>query len=482
SDDDGNTWPHMFMQHRDIETMFNPEGPLAFNIFRIHIFPVSPYFPEAIDHILDGTYLDGLMMPSNAFYTQFVQMVNNFGGYVVAAPWTPPVPEWKHNNHLYGTGTSNLRREFYGAYAAYLRNWAQEMANREAPLFAISLQNEPTFPANYYGMLWTQQEHRDFLAYYGDVIIRANDGAGVPGFGGGRPGRVMLQGGTPHNDVTWNNAALNHPVARRNLEIVGYHTYGAWNVRYPLALDSFPRRETWMMEKNVNAHAAGGAMNDSTWNMIWVVMNEIHHVIAHNDSSVYTWWYLKRFYSMIGEGAFGTTNGAILPRGYGMGHFSRFLTDTVRLDAYFQGGLANAIGGGAGRLLPGVIQNSPGEAGIRAVAGMRTSNPTTDVELGLGFGSDELDERFGGLKVLEDSVSVLLSDSRVATDVQGQSSTIRVLMPAGFTADSAHGMISASTGQRHAPVLVTLEADGASAIVELPVNSMISLRFHGEWD
>jgi len=476
-DEHGQTRPEMYMQMRDIETMFDPEGQLAFNVFRIHLFPAP------IEDVLTGRYAP-FMMPSNSHLLDFINRVNDFGGYVVAAPWTAPFPHWKHNNSLTGSGFryraggySHLRREYYRAYAEYLRDWAQEMADRGAPIHAVSIQNEPTYDPDYYAMLWTAEQQREFMAEYGHIITAANNGAGVPGRGGGRAGRVRLMGGSPHNNVHWNNAALNDPRAREHLEIVAYHTYGDWGTRSAPALDAHPRRETWMMEKNVNSASIGQHERDATWDMVWIVMNEIHHVIAHNESSVYTWWYLKRFYSMVGEGAFGTANGAILPRGYGMGHFSRFLSDTVRVEASIRGH-PNAIGG-AGHLPPGTPQPAPGlfvgspsgpgpgfagGGGIRALAGIRTASPETWQEM-------ELKER-------EDMVSALLFDSR--TMAPRQSSDMRVELPPGFVATSAYGIIS-DANRRHAPALVVLAQDGTSAFVNLPSNSMLSLRFRGEW-
>ena len=78
-DDFGQTRPEMYMQMRDIKTMFDPEGQLAFNIFRIHVFPAP------IEDVLTGRYAP-FMQPSNSYLLDFINQVNDFGGYVVAAP------------------------------------------------------------------------------------------------------------------------------------------------------------------------------------------------------------------------------------------------------------------------------------------------------------------------------------------------------------------------------------------------------------
>ncbi|MCL2410249.1 MAG: hypothetical protein FWC97_01270 [Treponema sp.] len=477
----------VYMEYRDIQTMFNPQHSdyLGLKILRIHLFPAP------LEDVLSGAYggedtgIGDGMFESNAQYVRFARSVSDHGGYVVAAPWTPPFPEWKTNNSLFGNG--HLRVQHHRDYAMYLRTFLEDMARFGAPIYAVSIQNEPTYEASYYGMLWTGAEHRDFLADVGYVITGMNSdgtqrtvnpdgtpalwGGGVQGAGGGITGanlpegrqRVRLQGASPHNDVTWNNPALASPAARRNLEIVAYHTYGSWNARYATSLDQEPRRETWMMEKNVNAGSMPAQLLDSTWNLIWVVMNEIHHVIAHNDSSVYTWWYLKRFYSMIGEDAFGTVNGEILPRGDGMAHFARYLTDTIRLETTSSGFTGvNVI-----NLWNSSQNHAAMPRGIRAVAGMRTANP------------DRNDYHQAKLKSEEDLVTLVLMDCRI--NVPGESNEILINMPDGFEATAAHGIISCSEGRRREPVLVVLRDDN-TAVVTLPSNAMVSLAFNGVWE
>jgi len=497
-DDHGNTRPQMYMRRRDIVTMFDPEGQLAFNMLRIHVFPA----PGGVADVISGAYRADWpeMAVSNRDFAWHARQVSEFGGFVIAAPWTPADYTWKGNRDLYGVATgygdSNLLREHYEDYALYLRDWAFEMADFDAPIFAISVQNEPTYGPNYYGMLWTESQHEEFLRVYGHLITRAN----IPGSGGNLPWlprnesdfshvdgqRVLLQGGSPHNNILWNDVALNSPLAREHLEIVAYHTYGAWNTRHALSLgpiDGPPpplRRETWMMEKNLNHGTGPGQYIDSTWNLIWPLTDEIHHVIAHNESSAYVWWYLKRFYSMIGEGAQGTTDGAILPRGFAMGHFSRFFNDTMRVEASLDGRISAGIGpGNQGHLPLGATQATGEHLGIRVLAGIRETNPSTMIGRGEGFGNPDLDRILGGIRDREDMVSILVYDNR--TNLPGVSTNIRVQLPDNFVADSAYGIIS-SPAQRHAPVLVYLESCGTMARVNLPTNALVSLRFRGDWN
>jgi glucuronoarabinoxylan endo-1,4-beta-xylanase len=59
----------------------------------------------------------------------------------------------------------------------------------------------------------------------------------------------------------------------------------------------------------------------------------VHEAMTSNWNA-YIWWYLQRYYSFIGDGEQGTTNGEILKRGYAFSHFSKYIKPGfVRVDA-----------------------------------------------------------------------------------------------------------------------------------------------------
>ena len=79
----------------------------------------------------------------------------------VASPWSPPRWMREHNNMVQG-GT--LKRQFYAAYATYLRNFIEAYASQGIPVYAITLQNERQFePPAYPGMVMSWQQERDLL-------------------------------------------------------------------------------------------------------------------------------------------------------------------------------------------------------------------------------------------------------------------------------------------------------------------------------
>ena len=295
--------PARYMELRDIETMFNQETGLGFNLLRICLFP----YP--LEQILRGQHYPGM---GNQQYVKIVETVNKHGGYVLASPWSPP-PEYKTNQSLYGDG--RLKPTMFRDYAEYLRAFAAEMAERGAPVYAVAIQNEPTHTASYDGMLWNQDEHLNFAQNFAQYFHQQPY---VAGYGGGKAqSRVLLMGGEPHNDIAWNASIINNATARNNIDIIAYHTYGSLNSRWAPARNN--QKEIWMTEKNHNS-GDGNFHLDSTWNYVWVVANEVYHSLVNVDNSGFVWWYAKRFYSFIGDGSNGTQNGSILPRGYVMSH------------------------------------------------------------------------------------------------------------------------------------------------------------------
>ncbi|HYF68176.1 MAG TPA: hypothetical protein VD884_08570 [Ohtaekwangia sp.] len=75
------------------------------------------------------------------------------GAIIVASPWSPPA-EMKTNGELVG---GSLKTESYEDYANYLNDFATYMAENDAPLYAISIQNEPDIQVDYESCDWTSR-------------------------------------------------------------------------------------------------------------------------------------------------------------------------------------------------------------------------------------------------------------------------------------------------------------------------------------
>jgi len=311
----------------DTELMYNPDTGLGFNILRIMIMPGNTDINVTMRNLVNGPRPD---------YYENVKIVNKYGGYVLASPWTPPV-EWKDNQSISG---GLLLPKFYQDYANYLKAFAQNMYDNGAPIYVISIQNEPNYSASYDSCVWSAADMRNFFLQTGHFTD------GVKGFGGGREiPSVRTMGGTSANHPNIYDAALNDPKSRAVIDYVGRHTYGDRLVRYSKALDHpDDPKEVWMTEHNINSGNASGYPSDSTWNYVWKILNDLDLSIRLNDESAFIWWAAKRFYSYIGDGQYGTTESEILPRGYAVSHYAKFAKEMHRVGITAEG----KTGSGAG--------------------------------------------------------------------------------------------------------------------------------------
>ncbi|MCL2211599.1 MAG: hypothetical protein FWB95_06730 [Treponema sp.] len=304
----------------DTELMYNPDTGLGLNILRIMIMPSNTDINITMKDLVSSSRPD---------YYENVKIVNKYGGYVLASPWSPPV-EWKDNKGLNG---GRLLPKFYQEYADYLKAFSQNMYDNGAPIYVVSIQNEPNYSASYDSCVWSGAEMKNFFLQTGHFTD------GVKGFGGGKEiPSVRTMGGTSANNPNIYDAALNDPKSRALIDYVGRHTYGDRQIRYSKALDHpTDPKEVWMTEHNINSGNAGGYPSDSTWNYVWKILNDLDLSIRLNDESAFIWWAAKRFYSYVGDGQYGTTESVILPRGYAVSHYAKFAKEMYRAGIIAEG-------------------------------------------------------------------------------------------------------------------------------------------------
>jgi glucuronoarabinoxylan endo-1,4-beta-xylanase len=217
------------------------------------------------------------------------------GARVFASPWSPPA-RMKTNNSIIG---GKLIPDSAAAYAKYLNDFADYMASNGAPLYAVSVQNEPDWDLNYESCVWTASEMRDFLKNQGGLITATR----------------LMAPELVNNNQTYVNTILSDDGAVANLDIVGTHLYGGGIVENQLAKNK--GKEVWMTEHLDTSTAYTANLNTAV---------EIHDCLTKANFSAYIWWYGKRFYGLIGQ------DGMVTKRGYIMSHFARFVSPgSVRL-------------------------------------------------------------------------------------------------------------------------------------------------------
>ena len=217
------------------------------------------------------------------------------GAKIFASPWSPPA-RMKTNNSIIGC---KLIPDSAAAYAKYLNDFATYMALNGAPLYAVSVQNEPDWDPGYEGCVWTGTEMREFLKNQGGLITATR----------------LMAPELVNNNQTYVNTILSDDGAVANLDILGTHLYGGGLVENPLAKSK--SKEVWMTEHLDTLTTYAANLNTAI---------EIHECFTNANFNAYIWWYGKRFYGPIGQ------DGQVTKRGYIISHFARFIKQgSIRL-------------------------------------------------------------------------------------------------------------------------------------------------------
>jgi glucuronoarabinoxylan endo-1,4-beta-xylanase len=255
------------MTSGQIQTAFGTgTGQLGFSILRLRIPPDSTQF--SID------------VPS-------AQAAVGMGVTLIATPWTPPA--WmKTNDNIAG---GSLDTNNYAAYAAHLKAFADTMAGHGAPIYAISVQNEPDANVTYESCYWNAAQFLNFMK---------NNALSV-----GAPVFMPESESFTHS---YSDATLNDSAACAHTAFIGGHLYGSYPQTYPLAASK--GKELWMTE---------WLNTDTSWTADLATGKQINDCM-NVGMSAYVWWYIVRFYGPINENKNSPTK-----RGYVMSQFSKFV-------------------------------------------------------------------------------------------------------------------------------------------------------------
>jgi len=251
-----------------------------------------------------------------------VKGANDRGVTVMASPWSPPA-EWKSNSSTNGGGY--LLKEHYGDFAAYINEFIQFMDGQGAKIDVVSIQNEPDWAASYEGCEYTKEEMLNFIKNYAGTI----------------QGAKVLAAESLNSDQSYTDNILNDAEAAENLDIVGGHLYGSGLAPYSLAAQK--GKELWMTEHLLNLDSGNNPGNwtadtdpATIWEETMEMVTEIQTAMEYNWNA-YIWWYIRRYYSFLGDGEKGTSRGEILKRGYAFSQFSNYIRPGyVRIDAQLE--------------------------------------------------------------------------------------------------------------------------------------------------
>jgi O-glycosyl hydrolase len=393
-----------------------------------------------------------------------IKIVNKYGGYVFGSPWSPPAA-WKSNNSANAGGS--LKTANYADFANYLNAYTKVFYDNGAPIYAVSMQNEPSYTATgYEGCEYTTAQHLSWWNTSGVGHFTNKNGVTANmGYGGGAvQSYVRTMSGEAHNQLGWLNSVASNATANGNIDIMGRHQYGsgvdqstenlAWGQTARTNRENAnPRRETWMTEYNVNSGNATGYPNDSTGNYMWKFMNQLDLSIRLNKENVFVWWTAKRFYSIIGDADYSSTLDAVLPRGYGLSHYAKFAKEMSQCAVSVSGNNNGGTALGTGNI--NATSFSVDGTTARATAFVSADGNT---------------------------ISVIIMTPNGTNGSGGQNlGNIRIAMPNGFTIRHAVAMRTSGintartvTNAREFPTLNTAKTE---AYVNVPAGVIVSVRF-----
>jgi O-glycosyl hydrolase len=289
-------WGNTFLSASEIKSAFGAEdNELGLSILRVRLSAVSG----------DWQYL-----------VSTLKEAKKYNATIIASPWSPPA-SLKSNNNLVG---GHLLPANYAAYATHLNDFVQYMASEGVTIDVVSIQNEPDIVVTYESCDWTSAQMYDFVKNHAASIT----------------GTKVAASESFNFKQTYTNSILNDANAVDKFDIVAGHIYGGGLAAYPLAEQK--GKEVWMTEYLMNQNSGPDPNNwiktdAAIWNESMQMLETIHSSMSHSWNA-YIWWYIRRYYSFLGDGDQGTATGTVLKRGYAMSQFSKFVRPGyVRVDA-----------------------------------------------------------------------------------------------------------------------------------------------------
>jgi O-glycosyl hydrolase len=397
-------------------------------------------------------------------YINIIKRVNQKGGMVYLCPWTPPVSyegvTLKENHSgVTSDGSGSIRGTLipaaYDKYAKYLRDYLINLNTQDAPVYAVSVQNEPDQGTQYESMVWNDTQLKNWHAQVG-VFTDASTkfGPAIPGYAWGQATpRVLIVSGEHANDpAKVVDGTLNDVTAAQGIDIVAHHNYGYTHTQGGYALAHQKGKQLWQTEYN---DSTGGSSSDhlqrSTWNWAWFAVYNLDASQRVDNEEAFVWWYLLRFYGLLGDGetAYNTTRGQILPRAYITAQYSRFTIGTTRVET--------------------VLNGFPADA-----------NPTTVLLTDAAWKADTRPRVSAYESADGNSVVAIIATPTTQNGTGGRNlGNVQIKLP--WKASSAYlertAVVSNAATKYLDEETVTLSADGLSAVVNVPAANIVSIKF-----
>jgi glucuronoarabinoxylan endo-1,4-beta-xylanase len=245
-----------------------------------------------IDVQPDGTYPDLATM----------QKAQARGAKIWGAPWTPPA-SMKTNQST--TNGGSLLAADYQPYANYLANYLSTLKNSYGiNLFALSVQNEPNWTANWETCIWSAQNIHDFLGNLHSALVAK----------GLNPQVVVAESAQWTFDLV--TPTLNDPTTAADVSIIAAHDYNGVNASpYPTA--QAMGKHLWQSEMSSFESFDPGISNGLRW------ANTIHGFMTVANTNAWHYWHFIPEDSL--NSALLGPSGQTTKRLFVMGNYSKFV-------------------------------------------------------------------------------------------------------------------------------------------------------------
>jgi glucuronoarabinoxylan endo-1,4-beta-xylanase len=291
----------------EMTTMYGADG-LGYSILRLMIYPEERHWSADVEA---------------AKYAQ------QQGALIFASPWDCTDALAETITRADGKEVKHLKHESYEEYAQHIIKYINYMKQNGVNLYAVSIQNEPDMEFTY----WLPDEVVEFVKSYGSAIRATGVKLMAPEACGTSP--------------EYTDPILNDAAAIANTDILVGHFYQGFldtdnsyvKNRYdyicglPAKLNGKP---FWMTEHLFND--GENETDETKWEFLKWEYNLSHlgkelSMSMDGGCSAYIYWYLKRFYGMIGDNTEKSPvpEGAIAKNGYILSHFARYATNMTRI-------------------------------------------------------------------------------------------------------------------------------------------------------
>ncbi|MBN1608190.1 MAG: hypothetical protein JW940_16270 [Polyangiaceae bacterium] len=204
------------------------------------------------------------------------------GAIAFASPWNPPASM---------KSGGKLMTSKYGDYAEYLQAYVKYFADNGAPLYAISIQNEPDYANDW--TAWTATDLLDFLRAHGAALSSTI--------------KVMMPESFQFIHAM-SDPSLNDATVASYISIIGGHLYGGRIQDYPLARSL--GKDLWQTEKYFDDDQMSNIMN---------MAKEIHDCMVTGSMNAYVYWWITW------DNGLCTSSGTLFKRAYVLGQFAKHI-------------------------------------------------------------------------------------------------------------------------------------------------------------